>query len=711
MALTPRDSIRRTMRKWLPVPLAVTCLAVVIAATYVTRAATPGVDDQRLRAADADQADWLMYGRTYNEQRFSPLQQINENTVSRLGLAWSRPLPTTRGVEATPVVVDGVMYTTSTWSVVYAMNARTGTLLWTYDPKADRTRARTICCDSVNRGVAFYDGKVYVGVTDGRLIALDSAKGTVAWQVQTIDPSQGYSITGAPRIANGLVLIGNGGAEHDVRGYVSAYDARTGTRRWRTYTVPGNPAAGFESDAMRRAATSWKGEWWKGGGGGTVWDAIVYDPELNLVFVGTGNADPWYRELRGGRSDNLYGCSILALRADTGEQVWHYQLVPGDQWDYDATQPLMLADLQIGGRMRKVIMQAAKNAFFYVLDRGTGEFISATPYAQMTWATGVDPKTGRPIESPSAYDGMNAVLVSPGPGGAHNWNPMAFHPGTGLVYLPVKDGTSFLHAPDDDWRPGTMTFNIGLKPGYEGPLLQKMLSAPPAQGRLVAWNPVEGRVAWKAELPVVESGGVLATGGNLVLQGRADGVLAAYRATDGKQLWQFDAGTGIMAPPVTYLAGGVQYVTVMVGWGGASGMINAPGQGPIKPGFGRIVTFALDATGSLRVQPYGHTAPPIAPLPVTASAATIKQGSTLYEKHCMICHGLNAVAAPIPDLRYASAQTHAQFDRIVRGGARAPLGMPSFGDLLTVDEAKAIQQYILSRARESAAERRQTTAE
>ena len=689
------------MRKWFSVSALISSVLLVALAGYVARAAS-SVDDRRLRDADSDQADWLMYGRTYNEQRFSPLQQINENTITRLGLAWSKPLPTTRGVEATPVVVDGVMYTTSTWSVVYALNARTGEQLWSYDPKADRTRARTICCDAVNRGVAFYDGTVYVGVTDGRLVALNSTTGAVVWQVNTIDPKQGYSITGAPRIANGLVLIGNGGAEHDVRGYVTAYDAKTGAQRWRTYTVPGNPKNGFESDAMRRASTTWKGEWWKGGGGGTVWDAIVFDPELQLVFVGTGNADPWYRGLRGGRSDNLYGCSILALRADTGEQVWHYQLVPGDQWDFDATQPLMLADLQIGGRPRKVIMQAAKDAFFYVLDRATGEFLSATPYAPMTWATGVDAKTGRPIESPSADEGMNAVFVSPGPGGAHNWNPMAFHPGTGFVYLPVKDGTNFLHAPDPVWRPGLMSFNTGLKAGYEGPLLQKLLSAPPAHGRLVAWNPVARQAAWKVDLPVVESGGVLATAGNLVMQGRSDGILSAYRATDGKPLWQFDAGTGIMAPPVTYLAGGVQYVTVMVGWGGSPGLINPPGEGPVKPGFGRILTFALDAKAPLRVQPYGHPMPPAPPLAVTASAEALKQGATLYERHCMICHGLNVVAGPTPDLRYASGQTHGQFEQIVRGGARATLGMPKFDDLLSAEQVKAIQQYVLSRAHESA---------
>ncbi|HVZ22445.1 MAG TPA: PQQ-dependent dehydrogenase, methanol/ethanol family [Vicinamibacterales bacterium] len=691
------------MQKWVSALLG---LALLAAAGFTVVAAPRAVDDARLKNADADTANWLMYGRTYSEQRFSPLKDINENTVGRLGLAWSRDLPTTRGVEATPVVVDGVMYTTSTWSVVYAFDAKTGAPIWTYDPKADRSRARTICCDAVNRGVAFYDGKVYVGVTDGRLIALDSATGTVVWQADTVDGKKSYSITGAPRIANGLVLIGNGGAEDGARGYVSAYDARTGKMRWRTYTVPGNPANGFESTALRDAAKTWKGKWWEEGGGGTVWDTIVYDPDLKLVYIGTGNADPWYRDLRGGKSDNLYGTSILALRADTGAMVWHYQLVPGDQFDFDATQPLMLADLQIGGRLRKVIMQAPKDGFFYILDRATGEFLSATPFTKITWATGVDPKTGRPIESPSAYNGMNAVVVVPGPAGAHNWNPMAFSPVTRLVYIPAKDGTSFLHAPDKDYKPGLMSFNVGLKAGYDGPMLKQFLALPPAKGKLLAWNPVEKRAAWSVPLPTVESGGVLATAGNLVFQGRADGMFDAYRATDGKPLWQFDGGTGIMAAPMTYQVNGVQYLTVMVGWGGSSGLINPPGQGPVKPGWGRILTFALDAKAPLRVRAYGHTQPPAPPLPVTASAATIKEGATLYERNCMLCHGLNVVAGPIPDLRYASAQTHAQFENILLHGARAPLGMPTFGDLLTPAQAKAIQQYVLSRAREDAAARK-----
>ena len=453
---------------------------------------------------------------------------------------------------------------------------------------------------------------------------------------------------------------------------------------------------------MRRAADTWNGEWWVAGGGGTVWETIVIDPDLDLVFVGTGNADPWYRDLRGRGGDNLFASSIVALRASTGEHIWHFQLVPGDHWDYDATQPLMLADLYLEGEQRNVIMQAAKNAFFYVLDRETGEFLSATPFAQMTWATGVDPTTGRPIESPAAYDGMNAVIVTPDPGGAHNWYPMAFHPTTGLVYLPVKDGMFFIHPPDPDWRPGIRNFNAGIEPAYDGPLLEQLLSSPPPAGRLVAWDPVARQSEWAVDFPVAESGGVLATAGNLVFQGRSDGIFAAYRATDGTALWEFDAGTGIMAPPVTYLTDGVQYVTLMVGWGGAPGLINPPGIGPVKPGYGRVLTFALDGDARLHVRPFGHANPPVPALPVTASTAIVGEGRTLYDANCSGCHGYEAIAGSLPDLRYMSAAVHARFEDIVLSGAREALGMPRFDDLLEAEQVHAIQQYVLSRAHEAA---------
>jgi PQQ-dependent dehydrogenase (methanol/ethanol family) len=555
----------------------------------------------------------------------------------------------------------------------------------------------------VNRGVAIYRGKVFVGALDGRLIALDAKSGARVWETATVDTSKPYSITGAPRIAKGMVLIGNGGAEMGVRGYVSAYDAERGTLKWRTYTVPGDPALPAESEAMRVAAGTWKGRWWEGGGGGTPWDAIVYDPELDLVYVGTGNGAPWYRNLRSpGGGDNLYLSSILALQAADGKQVWHFQTTPGDNWDYTATQPLMLATLAINGRSRRVIMQAPKNGFFYVLDRETGQFISAKPFAHMTWASGIDSVSGRPIESPSAYAGMNPVLVSPDPSGAHGWHPMAFNPGTGLVYLPVRDRTTFLHRPDSTWRPATTKRNDGVNRRYAGPLLKLLSAQPPPVGRLVAWDPVAQAARWTVDHPVLMSGGVLATAGNLVFQGRSDGVFLAYRATDGAKLWEFDAGTGIMAPPVTYLLGDQQYLTLMVGWGGDMGLINPPILGPIKRGYARILTFAIGGTARVNAPSFGHAGPPSPALTTSTSAATLAEGRALYDTFCYMCHGIAVVAGALPDLRYATAQTHGHFDAIVLKGERQSLGMPSFGDLISAEQARAIQAYVLSRAAESA---------
>jgi mono/diheme cytochrome c family protein len=455
---------------------------------------------------------------------------------------------------------------------------------------------------------------------------------------------------------------------------------------------------------MEQAAKTWSGQWWTVGGGGTVWEGIVYDPSLDLLYFGTGNATAWYRDLRGKRQDdNLYAASILAVRARDGELVWHFQTVPGDNWDYDATQPLVQADLSIGGRPRKVIMQASKNGFFYVLDRQTGEFISGTPFVRgITWATGLNPKTGRPIESPTAYAGFQPVIVSPDPGGGHNWNPMAFNPATGLVYLAAKNGTNALHAPDKQWKYNPKDGNIGADARYEGPLLKKLMSMPPPTGELLAWDPVKQRAAWRTPYPVVEGGGVLTTAANLVFQGRADGVFAAYRATDGKQLWQFDAGTGIMAPPVTYSVDGVQYVSVMAGWGGADGAFNAPNRGKVKPGYGRILTFAIGGKATVPARAFGHSGPPSPTVTMNASPKTVHDGKLLYGANCAQCHGLDVVAGPLPDLRYATRQVHEQFDTIVLGGARSTLGMPSFKDLLTAEQVKAIQAYVLSRAAEGA---------
>jgi quinohemoprotein ethanol dehydrogenase len=659
------------------------------------------LDDAALKSADSDSGNWLMYGRTYDDHRFSPLNQINEQTVAKLGLAWSRELGTTRGLEATPLVKDGIIYTTASWSVVDAIDAKTGEIRWTYDPKVPREHAYFICCDVVNRGVALYHGKVYAGTLDGRLIALDEKTGAPAWSVQAADGAKAYSITSAPRIAKGLVIIGNAGGEYGVRGYVSAFDAETGKPAWRTYTVPGDPSHGFESKALESAAKTWSGEWWKAGGGGNPWEGIVYDPALDLLYFGTANATAWYRALRGG-GDSLYTASILAVHASNGELAWYFQTTPGDNWDYDATQPLIQADLTINGRARKAIMQANKNGFFYVLDRETGEFISGAPFASgITWASGLDAKTGRPIESPGIAE-MKPVIVSPGPDGGHNWNPVAFSPATGLVYLAAKSGTQFVHVPDPKWKYDADRSNLGLDGLYDGSLNAKLASLPPAKGELVAWDPVMQRAAWRTKYPTVEGGGVLATAGNLVFQGRADGILAAYRATDGTQLWQFDTGTGIIAPPVTYSVGGTQYVSVMAGWGGSSALFNAPGSGPVKPGYGRILTFTLGGTATFNPPAYGHKDPPTVVISSNASAQMVHEGGLLFNNHCAGCHGINAVAGPLPDLRYANRETLEGIQDIVLAGKRATLGMPSFQKILTSPQVRAIQAYIIWRASESA---------
>lgn len=662
---------------------------------------TKVLDDAALKSADQDNDDWLMYGRTYDDHRFSRLNQVNEQTVGKLSLAWSQEMGTTRGLEATPLEEDGIIYTTGAWSVVDAFDAKTGKVTWTYDPKVPREHAYFICCDVVNRGVALYRGKVYVGTLDGRLIALDEKTGAPVWTAQAADGTKAYSITSAPRIAKGLIVIGNAGGEYGVRGYISAFDAETGQPAWRTYTVPADPSHGFESKALEAAAKTWKGEWWKSGGGGNPWEGVAYDPALDLLYFGTSNATAWYRALRGG-GDSLYAASIVALHASNGELAWYFQTTPGDNWDYDATQPLIQADLMINGRARKVIMQANKNGFFYVLDRETGEFISGSPFVSgVSWASGLDPKTGRPTELPGVAE-MKPVMVSPGPGGAHNWNPIAFSPSTGLVYLAAKSGTQFVHAPNEKWKFDAGRNNLGLDGAYDGPLNAKMATMPPARGELVAWDPVKQQAAWRELYPTVEGGGVLVTAGNLVFQGRADGIFAAYRATDGKQLWQFNAGTGIIGAPVTYSIQGTQYVSVMAGWGGSSALFNAPGSGPVKPGYGRILTFTLGGTGTLNAPAYGHKDPPVAAISLNAPAKVVHEGGLLFNEHCADCHGINAVAGPVTDLRYANRETLEGIEDIVLGGKRASLGMPSFQKILTAPQVKSIQAYIVWRARESA---------
>ena len=536
------------------------------------------IDEERINNADAEPGNWLAHGRTYEEQRYSPLIRVNKDTVKDLGLSWYKDMNTNRALEATPIVVDGTMFITSSWSRVYALDAVTGAEKWMFDPEVPREHGRKACCDVVNRGVAVYKGHVYFGSLDGRLFALNAETGRPIWEVDTIiDRSRYYTITGAPRVANDKVFIGNGGAEFGVRGYVTAYDANSGEEVWRFFTVPGDPAKPFENEAMEMAAASWQGtNYWEYGGGGTVWDGMAYDPEANLLYVGTGNGSPWNRDVRSpGGGDNLYLSSILALNPDNGELVWHYQTTPGDDWDYTATQPLMLLDLTIYGRERKVIVQAPKNGFFYVIDRLTGELISATPFADdLTWAIGVDVDTGRPIETPEARYGLtgNGVYLSPGPGGAHNWPPMSWNPATGLVYLPAQNSSSYYTKADEfEYRQGVWNTGIGRSSRAERPERPE-LSGP--RTLLLAWDPAANTEAWR----VVSSGahgGTMSTGGNLLFRGAGDQFIA-HDARTGEELWSATVGQGT-GTPVAYELDGTQYVSIAAG-----------------RRVGRVYTFVLD---------------------------------------------------------------------------------------------------------------------
>ena len=559
-------------RAFMPALTIVTLAACSTSApTGVGTVAPPGVETVAPPGATPASApgEWTAHGRDVGETRYSPLDQIDTENVARLGVAWSWDIPKTGArLEATPLVSDGVMYATGALSFVFALDARTGEEKWRWDPAiptADRGGPGA-CCGNVNRGVALYGDKVFVGLLDGRLVALNKETGAVEWTVQTTPAGSDFTITGAPRVARGKVIIGNGGAEYGVRGYVTAYDAETGDELWRTYTVPGNPADGFESEAMRVAAETWNGEWWVVGGGGTVWDGMAYDGSANLLYIGTGNGSPWSRDHRSpGGGDNLYLSSIVALDADNGEYVWHYQTSPGDDWDYTATQPLMLLDLTIDGRERQVIVQAPKNGFFYVIDRITGELLSAEAFADdLTWATGVDLETGRPIETPEARYGSTpqGSWLSPGPTGAHNWRPMAWNAGTGFVYLPAQNNSSFYEKVDRvDYTPGQWNTGTQFR-GRDRPE-RPALTGP--RTLLLAWDPAANREVWRVP-STGGNGGTLSTGGNLVFWGTGSR-LVAFDARTGQEVWSAEVGSGT-ATPVTYAIDGRQYVTVAAGRGG-----------------------------------------------------------------------------------------------------------------------------------------------
>ena len=658
------------------------------------REATARVDDGMIRENAAMTRDWPSYGLDYAETRFSRLQQITAANVKGLGLVWTYNLESTRGIEATPLVVDGIMYVTASWSVVHAIDVRTGKRIWVFDPQVPREYGQRACCDVINRGVALYRGKVFVGSLDGRLIAVDAATGARLWERDTIvDRSRHYSITGAPRVFKGNVIIGNGGAEYGVRGYITAYDAETGEQKWRWFTVPGDPSKPYENEAIERAAQTWDpaGKYWEMGGGGTVWDTMAFDPELDLMYIGTGNGAPWVRRLRSpAGGDNLYLASIVALDPDTGEYAWHYQETPGDNWDYTSTQPMVLADLEIAGKPRKVILHAPKNGFFFVIDRTDGSFISAENFVDVAWATGYDDQ-GRPIEVAAAR-GEEAFDSIPGPFGAHNWHSMSFNPGTGLAYLPAQN-IPINQMDDKNWTPDS---NIPGQPhsgiGWNTGILANT-QAPKSKpfGRLLAWDPVAQKEAWRVEQVSPWNGGTLTSAGNLVFQGTADGRFIAYDARSGAKLWESPVGTGIVAAPVTYEVDGTQYVSIAVGWGGVYGLAQ---RGTERQGPGTVYTYALGGKAPLPENAVYAMAALVSG--VKYDPADVPEGQSLYVSNCVFCHGVPGVdrGGNIRNLGYLSADALTNLDRQVFNGPFTDQGMPDFTGKLTPEDVEKIKAFI-----------------
>ena len=663
-----------------------------------------------LHNADApgNVGDWYSYSRTWDEQRFSPLNQINEDNVDRLGLAWYDDLETFRGVQASPLVVDGVLYNETIYNVVTAYDGKTGAKLWTYDPGVGLEWARLACCGPSTRGIAYWEGKIYIGALDGRLIAIDARTGKEVWTSQTFPEGQEYSITGAPRVYDGKVVIGNGGADYGSRGFVSAWDAETGAKVWKFYIVPTDPEAGPDGEAsdsaMPIAQPTWHGRFWEkaAGGGGNAWDSFAYDPELNLVYIGTGNGSPHMWHIRSeGKGDNLFLCSIVAVDADSGEYKWHYQMVPEEDWDFTCTQPMVLADMAIKGEQRQVIMQAPKNGFFYVIDRATGELLSAENYVSVnTWASHVDMKTGRPVLQPGAHNTTTPHLMSPSWMAAHTWHPMSYSPLTGLVYFSAQEqGSVYARAEDGKYQYRKGANNSGQAYGNMPELRQKLQEEAVAneKGYLLAWDPKTQTEAWRVDYGIPGSGGVLTTAGNLLVQGTVNKTVAIYRATDGKKLWEMNVDQAAVAGPITYMIDGEQYIALNAGWGG-SPVYNINKDGPFRTATAKLLVFKLDAKG-VTLPPM----PPPADIPrpprLMAPESEVSKGRELYGATCVRCHGEDAIGG-VKDLRWMSEETHNLFQDIVLKGIYNEKGMAGFADVLSEDDAKAIHSYLIARANE-----------
>lgn len=660
------------------------------------------VDEARVAAAaEAEPGSWLAHGQTYDELRFPSLTQINRDTVKDLGLAWFKNLGNRHRAQSTPLVIDGVMYFTDAWSVAYAVDAATGEELWRTDPQTDKRSMRYACCGgAINRGMAAYKGKLYFATFDARLVAVDQATGEVLWDVDTshLPTNNPYTITGAPRAVHGKVFIGQSSSEFGLRGYLSAYHTDTGELAWRFFTVPGDPAKPFEHPELEAAAETWSGEWWKLGGGGTPWNAVVYDADFEQLLVGTGNGAPWPRAIRSpGGGDNHFLGGILALDPHTGRMNWFYQMTPADNWDFNAAQDIALLDMKVDGVMRKVLFQAPKNGFFYVLDRENGELLRAAPYATLNWATHIDMASGRPVENPETRYEETPAWILPGNSGGHSWQPMSVDPVRGIAYTAVQDITLLYSLPDEFKETGVYeisTTSISL--GVElGPRYRELAAAAPPRpedkGYLKAFDALAGEVVWSVERDTAYNGGVIATAGGVVFQGDGAGQFAAYDTRDGTSLWQYDVYGGAGAP-ITYELDGEQYLAVQVGGGGKH-----------RYNDGRMLAFKLGGSAEIPL-PVAPAVDIPEPPPLTASAEQIERGSGLYYRHCVWCHGLGPVGTVNADLRLMTAETHELYQAIVRGGLYLDKGMDAFADVVNEEEAELIRQFVIAEARAASEE-------
>jgi quinohemoprotein ethanol dehydrogenase len=719
-------------RPWTVLRLIVAASAMIIGLSGCGSAAPPAsavapvlpsagvLDAARLAAAASEPDQWFTPGRDTTGAYYSPLADINAGNATRLGFAWQYHLGTYRGLEATPIVIDGVMYAVGNFGRVYVLDATTGRELWTYDPGVDGQWGRYACCDAVNRGLAVWKGRVYVGALDGNLHALDAGTGKLLWKVDTL-PARGsktpYTLSAAPVIAGDLVIVGSAGADFaGARGYVAGYDLDSGALRWRFYTVPRDPKDGPQDQPhLVDALKSWDPRHrWEAGGGGTVWDGISYDPDLKLLYIGTANGAP-YNINEGGRKggDDLYTAAIVAIHAQTGQLAWYYQTTPGDRWDYDSTQKMILTDLDLGQGPRKVLMQASKNGYYYVLDRSSGQLLSANNFAFVNWSKGIDPKTGRPMLSPQGDYTKGAALIFPATSGAHSWQPMSYDPQTRLTYIPTMEWPmvyfdsaksragsieGWFTVPamsSEDYDPKALASLYGSLP----PLQQLDRGLPPARSRgfLRAWDPIHQRLAWEVPTSSDWDGGVLSTGGGLVFQGDAAGYLNVYAADSGKALAHLQLGTGVLAAPMTYRIAGTQYLAVVAGYGGNA--INYPlpkdSAAFTRNNEGRIVVLKIDG-GTVPLPPLLTIDPLPTPPAHEGTPVSIAAGEVLYNRFCGRCHQLGR--GLLPDLRTLSPGLHQAFYDIVLNGALASKGMGRWDDVLSRADAESIHAYIVDQA-------------